>query len=106
MEDTVDKSRKKIVPKRSRATVTTTENEPHEMNPETQSKVKNKKQVRREPNKKSLKPKTRCRLDNEFIINEVVLATIQGYAPWPAYIMNIEGDTYTVRFFGTGETYV
>lgn len=39
----------------------------------------------------------------EYIINEVVLAIVPGYAPWPARILNISGQTIFVEFFGTGE---
>lgn len=42
---------------------------------------------------------------NEFIINEVILATIPGYAPWPARISKIIGETIFVEFFGTGQMY-
>lgn len=40
---------------------------------------------------------------NSFLINEIVLATIPGYAPWPARIVNIIGETIYVEFFGTGQ---
>lgn len=43
---------------------------------------------------------------DEFISNEIVLATIPGYAPWPACIINVKGNTYFVRFFGTDEMFV
>lgn len=46
------------------------------------------------------------RQGDEFIINEIVFATIPGYAPWPAWILNIQNDTYFVRFFGTDEMFV
>lgn len=41
--------------------------------------------------------------DKEFVLNEIVLATVPGYAPWPACIVAIEGETLKVQFFGTGE---
>lgn len=41
--------------------------------------------------------------NNEFIVNEVVLATICGYAPWPARILKIVSETIYVEFFGTGQ---
>lgn len=43
---------------------------------------------------------------NHFFENEVVLATIPGYAPWPARILGINGETILVEFFGTGQMLV
>lgn len=43
--------------------------------------------------------------DKEFIINEIVLATVPGYKPWPARIIEIDGQTIRVEFFGTGERF-
>lgn len=40
---------------------------------------------------------------NEFCLNEIVLATVPGYAPWPARIVKIVGETIFVEFFGTGQ---
>lgn len=40
---------------------------------------------------------------NEFFTNEIVFATIPGYCPWPAAIMNINEQTIFVKFFGTGQ---
>lgn len=40
---------------------------------------------------------------NVFIENEIVLATIPGYAPWPARILSINSETIFVEFFGTGQ---
>lgn len=40
---------------------------------------------------------------NVFIENEIVLATIPGYAPWPARILSINSETIFVDFFGTGQ---
>lgn len=37
------------------------------------------------------------------MLNEVVLATVPGYAAWPARIIEINGQTIQVEFFGTGE---
>lgn len=37
-----------------------------------------------------------------YIINEVILATIPGYAPWPARILDMTGQTVIIEFFGTG----
>lgn len=49
-------------------------------------------------------------IDNEspnrqYIVNEIILATIPGFAPWPARILKIIGQTITVEFFGTGHMY-
>lgn len=42
-------------------------------------------------------------LDKCFVLNEIVLATVPGYSPWPARIIDIAGATIVVEFFGTGE---
>lgn len=42
-------------------------------------------------------------LDKRFVLNEIVLATVPGYPAWPARIIDINGATITVEFFGTGE---
>lgn len=42
-------------------------------------------------------------LDKFFLLNEIVLATVPGYSPWPARIIGIDGATIKVEFFGTGE---
>lgn len=39
----------------------------------------------------------------EYLPNEIILATIPGYAPWPARILEMIGQTILVEFFGTGE---
>lgn len=39
---------------------------------------------------------------NEFVVNEIVLATIPGFCAWPARIKAINNETITVQFFGTG----
>lgn len=39
---------------------------------------------------------------NEYIMNEIVLAKIPGYSPWPARITAIIGETIHIQFFGTG----
>lgn len=44
--------------------------------------------------------------NNEFMINEVVLCTIPGYAPWAARIREINNQTIFVEFFGTSQMYV
>lgn len=44
--------------------------------------------------------------DNEFVVHEIVLATIPGFCPWPARIIQIIGQTIMVEFFGTGQVYV
>lgn len=41
--------------------------------------------------------------NKEFITNEIILATIPGFAPWPARILNISGQTISIQFFGTGQ---
>lgn len=41
--------------------------------------------------------------DKEFVLNEIVLASVPGYAAWPARIIDINGQTIHVEFFGTGE---
>lgn len=43
--------------------------------------------------------------EKEFLSNEIVLASIPGYAPWPARILQISGQTITIAFFGTGQMY-
>lgn len=48
------------------------------------------------------------KLDNEapikqFLPNEVVLATVPGYCPWPARILTITDHTILIEFFGTGQ---
>lgn len=40
---------------------------------------------------------------NEFVANEIVLASIPGYAPWPARILEMSGQTVVVEFLGTGQ---
>lgn len=42
----------------------------------------------------------------EYVIDEVILATIPGYSPWPARILSITGRTISIEFFGTGQMYV
>lgn len=44
--------------------------------------------------------------DKEFVLNEVVLAIVPGFSPWPARILDISGVTIKVEFLGTGEMYV
>lgn len=39
---------------------------------------------------------------NVFMLNEIVLATVPGYCIWPASILQINGETIMVKFFGTG----
>lgn len=39
------------------------------------------------------------------MIDEIVLATVPGYAPWPGRVIEINGQTVQVEFFGTGEKY-
>lgn len=40
---------------------------------------------------------------NCFLMHEIVLATIPGFSPWPARIVNIMDETIHVEFFGTGQ---
>lgn len=40
---------------------------------------------------------------NDYVMNELVLATVPGYCPWPARILSIIGETIVVEFFGTGQ---
>lgn len=61
------------------------------------------------PIRRKLSPSENIRLgapDNEFVANEIVLAAVSGYAPWPARIIEIIGETIRVEFFGTGEMWV
>lgn len=41
--------------------------------------------------------------NKEFLVNEVVFATIPGYSPWPARILSINDHTIFVEFFGTSQ---
>lgn len=43
--------------------------------------------------------------NKEYVVNEVILATVPGYPVWPARILQIIGQTITVEFIGTGERY-
>lgn len=43
---------------------------------------------------------------NEYMLNEIILATIPGFCAWPARIINISNETIMVEFFGTGQMYV
>lgn len=48
------------------------------------------------------------RIQNEvpskkYLPNEIILATIPGYAAWPAKILDMIGQTVFVEFFGTGQ---
>lgn len=76
-----------------------TENQPPPIKPSARTKTRNL------PKKGAVKRKTLQNggEDEQFIINEIVFATIPGYAPWPAYRIDIQGFTYFVRFFGTDE---
>lgn len=42
-------------------------------------------------------------LEKRFVLNEIVLATEPGFSARPARVININGATITVEFFGTGE---
>lgn len=39
----------------------------------------------------------------EYLINEIILATVPGYQPWPGRILDITDQTIVVEFFGTGQ---
>lgn len=65
-----------------------------------------------EPQKKKIRGSTKTQLqeqmlnenpNREFLLNEIVLATIPGFAPWPARILSITGQTIAIQFFGTGQ---
>lgn len=79
-------------------------------NETTKFKAKNtealKKKGRTQPKDGTLKLKSMQGLTDEFIANEIVFATIPGYAPWPACIIEVKGNTFFVRFFGTDEMFV
>lgn len=63
--------------------------------------------VKKLPKGRALKCKTDVnKPTDEFFLNEIVLATIPGYCPWPACILGINGETYFVRFFGSGDMLV
>lgn len=64
--------------------------------------------AKRKSSKKSTKMQLQERLLNdapakEYIPDEIILATIPGYSPWPARILEISGQTILVEFFGTGQ---
>lgn len=65
----------------------------------------------RKGNRKSTKLQLQEQIENEspcrqYLVDEIILATIPDYAPWPARILNMNGQTITVQFFGTGHMYV
>lgn len=65
------------------------------------------KKTRKNPTKLRLREKIETESPvNEFVPNEVVLATIPGFAPWPARILNMSDQTILVEFFGTGQMQV
>lgn len=39
----------------------------------------------------------------EYLQNEIILASIPGYVPWPARILEMTGQTVLIEFFGTGQ---
>lgn len=78
-------------------------NTPREVN----SKRSQKKPIKKQQRGRALRSKTNTNIStDEFFLNEIVFATIPGYAPWPACILNINSETYYVRFFGSGEMFV
>lgn len=59
---------------------------------------------RKRHNKLTLKEKiSRAAPINDYVINELIMATVPGYSPWPARIIDIIGETIVVEFFGTGQ---
>ena len=51
-----------------------------------------------------LEERIRCQAPiNQYVKGEIILGTIPGYAPWPARIKEIIGETVLIEFFGTGE---
>lgn len=67
-------------------------------------------------NEKKKNPKTRKdsrkkleeKIHNEaplkqYIEGEIILGAIPGFAPWPARIQKIIGETIYIEFFGSGE---
>lgn len=58
----------------------------------------------RKDSKMKLEERIRCKAPmNEFVKGEIVLGAIPGFAPWPARIKEIIGETVLIEFFGTGE---
>lgn len=58
---------------------------------------------RRRPNRMTLKEIIEYESPlNEYMVNEIVLATIPGFCGWPARIVDIIGETIMVQFLGTG----
>lgn len=63
-----------------------------------------KKNIQRRKVKYSLKEKIeRGAPSNEYMTNEIILATVPGFCAWPARIKHISGETIHVEFFGTGQ---
>lgn len=74
-----------------------------EPNNEPQGKIRQRKST----TKLRLKEKIESELPaNEYVLNEIVLCTIPRFSPWPARIMQINGHTIIVEFFGTGQMWV
>lgn len=93
---------KSISNKRKRVAIEDAKNEQISA-PTSHSHTKVKRQGRR-----SMKMQLQERILNdvpgkEYLMNEIVLATIPGYSPWPARITNITGQTIMIEFFGTGQ---
>lgn len=60
--------------------------------------------------RKSTKMQIQEHIDNntpnkQYLADEIILATVPGYAPWPARILTMIGQTISVQFFGTGQMY-
>lgn len=70
-------------------------------------KLKKEKNEKRRKSQMCLKEKMTIEApQNNFLIHEIVLATIPGFSPWPARIVNIMDETIHVEFFGTGQVLV
>lgn len=77
-----------------------------EVTPNVASKVNKPIRKDRKSSQFTLKEKIENENPNkEYVVNEVVLATVPGYPVWPARILEIIGQTIKVEFFGTGERY-
>lgn len=61
--------------------------------------------------RKTTKLQLQEQIDNDSpsrqcLVNEIVLTTITGFAPWPSRILKIIDQTILIEFFGTGQRYV
>lgn len=75
-----------------------------DINEATTKTIQNTKKKGRKSTKLTLKEKISHDAPyKEYIVGEIILATVVGYPPWPARIIDINGHTLKVEFFGTGE---